>query len=171
MRLILALALALLAAPAAAQQQPDPAFDIFPTRDCVEAGGGAACIGRAAESCQTQPGGETTVVMSFCFWKELGWWDARLNAVYGRLMEQERAIDAEIAALSGAPPASRADALRAMQRAWILFRDAACDYARSQWGGGTGGGPATHACLMHETARQALRLERTLDAEAPGVGR
>ncbi|RDC71936.1 DUF1311 domain-containing protein [Rhodovulum sp. 12E13] len=164
-------ALALLAAPTAAQQQPDPAFDIVPTRDCIEAGGARACIGRAAESCQAQPGGETTVVMSFCFWKELEWWDARLNAVYGRLMAQEQRIDAEIAGLSDAPPASRADALRAMQRAWIPFRDAACDYERSQWGGGTGGGPATYACLMHETARQTLRLERTLGAEAPVVGR
>ncbi len=161
----LVFALALLAAPAAAEQQADPAFDIAPTRDCVEAGGGDACIGRAAETCQTQPGGETSVVMSFCFWKEHEWWDARLNAVYRRLMEQEQRIDAEIAELSAAPPAARADALRAMQRAWLPFRDAACDYERSQWGGGTGGAPATHACLMDRTARQTLLLERHLDGE------
>ena len=46
-----------------------------------------------------------------------------------------------------------------MQRAWIGWRDATCDYERAQWGGGTGGGPATVACLMRLTGEQALYLE------------
>ena len=53
-------------------------------------------------------------------------------------------------------------ALRAMQRAWIGFRDATCDYERSLWGGGTGGGPATAACLMRMTGEQTLYLERMM---------
>jgi uncharacterized protein YecT (DUF1311 family) len=45
-----------------------------------------------------------------------------------------------------------AEALRDMQRAWIAYRDASCDYERAQWGGGTGGGPATAGCLMRTRA-------------------
>jgi uncharacterized protein YecT (DUF1311 family) len=49
-----------------------------------------------------------------------------------------------------------------MQRAWIGYRDAACAYEESQWGGGTGGGPASVDCAMRLTARQALALEARL---------
>jgi uncharacterized protein YecT (DUF1311 family) len=134
-------------------------FDPAPTADCVAAGGEEACIGRAADACMAQPGGGTTVGMGFCADRERGWWDARLNAVYGQLMALEKALDSEMAEIGATVP-PRAEALRAMQRAWIPFRDAACDYERAQWGGGTGGGPATYLCLMHQTARQTLLLER-----------
>ena len=59
----------------------------------------------------------------------------------------------------GLEVASVAEALRAMQRAWIVYRDAACDYERAQWAGGTGGGPATAACLMQQTGVRTLELE------------
>ena len=52
-----------------------------------------------------------------------------------------------------------ADALREMQRAWIVFRDKACTYEASLWQGGTGRGPAAINCLMQQTARQALSLD------------
>lgn len=155
---LLLLLVAPVAAPAVAQELR---FDAGPTAGCVAGGGEAACIGRAAETCMSQPGGDTTVGMGFCADRERAWWDARLNAVYGRLMAQEEGIDAELKEIGAtAPP--RAESLRAMQRAWIPFRDAACDYERAQWGGGTGGGPATYLCLMHQTARQTLLLERYL---------
>lgn len=148
----------LLAAPALAQ---DLVFDPALTADCVAAAGVAeagACIGRSAEACFTDTeGGQSTLGISACLERELAWWDGRLNDAYGRL----RAIDAdEDADPSGfAPPVTRVEALRAMQRAWIAFRDATCDYERAQWGGGTGGGPATIGCLMRMIARQSLYLE------------
>ncbi len=46
-----------------------------------------------------------------------------------------------------------------MQRAWIGFRDAKCGYEAAQWGGGTGAGPASVTCHLHETARQMLYLQ------------
>lgn len=107
------------------------------------------------------PDGGTTVGMGFCLGAEWEWWDARLNATYKQLMEQHKAADAEMAA-AGATVPSLADALRAMQRAWLPFRDAACDYERANWGGGTGAGPATAGCLMVQTGRQALSLEARL---------
>ena len=49
-----------------------------------------------------------------------------------------------------------------MQRAWIAWRDAACLYEVSQWGGGTGGGPAGADCMMRLAGEQALALEDRL---------
>jgi uncharacterized protein YecT (DUF1311 family) len=55
-----------------------------------------------------------------------------------------------------------APALQEMQRAWIAFRDTTCQYEVTQWGGGTGSGPAFADCRMRTTARQALTLEDRL---------
>lgn len=118
-----------------------------------------ACIGASANACMSDtPGGETTVGMGGCLDRELQYWDARLNASYKKQMAQAKAIDAEMADLGATVP-SQADALREMQRAWIPYRDAKCSYSYSQWGGGSGGGPAFLSCMMSETAEQALYLE------------
>jgi uncharacterized protein YecT (DUF1311 family) len=104
------------------------------------------------------PGGDTTIGMIDCLGAENAYWDARLNAAYTARMVESRQADDETARLASAA-ASLADALRAMQRAWIDYRDATCLHEQAQWRGGSGGGPATMACHMVETARQALRLE------------
>ena len=96
--------------------------------------------------------------MSACFEAERVYWDTRLNAAYGQARAKAKTADAEMKALGSAAP-SQAEALRAMQRSWIAYRDATCDYERSLWGGGTGGGPATVSCHMYLTARQARYLE------------
>ena len=117
-----------------------------------------ACIGASANACMATDAGGTTVGMGACLSRELSYWDDRLNAAYGVAMAAARATDTEMADLgSAAPP--QAPALREMQRAWIKFRDAKCDHARSLWGGGTGGGPAIVDCLMQTTGAQALYLE------------
>ena len=155
---------------AALAQSPD--FKIKPelTEQCLEGKKGNArfeCIGVAAEECQANNfGGESTVGMGFCFGAEWEWWDGRLNAAYGKLVARETADDKDMADLSYVP--KKLPALKQMQRAWIPYRDALCEYEAVQWGGGTGGGPATSACLMGETARQAMILE---DRIAEGEGR
>ncbi|MEO0829509.1 MAG: lysozyme inhibitor LprI family protein [Pseudomonadota bacterium] len=136
-------------------------FDATPTAQCLLDGNGEACIGRAAELCVTLPGNGTTIGLGYCYGEELAWWDSRLNAVYVDLRAKERATDAEMAGSTLNLP-SQAEALKAMQRAWISYRDAACEYEYSQWSGGTGGGPASAACQMELTARQTLWLERYL---------
>jgi uncharacterized protein YecT (DUF1311 family) len=151
------------AVPAVAQ---DLSFSSQATDDCFAAGGTAeTCIGASAQACMVEnDGGYSTVAMGFCFDKERAYWDEALNAAYRELMRQVEATDAENAEY--APNAPRqADALREMQRAWITYRDRRCDYERSLWGGGTGGGPAQLACLMSETAHQALYLEEQLGGE------
>jgi uncharacterized protein YecT (DUF1311 family) len=157
-----ALLVALAAAPAAGQELP---FSTEPTESCLAAAADRpardACVGRSADACTDTPDGSTTVGMGFCYGKELAFWDTRLNAAYGALMAIEEAGDAELKEYEPTAP-SPAAALGDMQRAWIGYRDAACDYERSQWGGGTGGGPATADCLMRLTAAQALALEDRL---------
>lgn len=148
-------ALVLLPAPVVAK---DLVFDIAPVTACLAAGGGEDCAGKAAEHCiEATPGGYTTVGMGACANREREWWDARLNVVYKNLRAKLRAQDAEAASYSSYAP-KQAEALLAMQRAWIGFRDTKCDFERSQWGGGTGGGPAAVSCHLHETARQTLYL-------------
>ena len=155
------LALALMASPAAAQ---DLIFSPQATQACLAStqsyDARHACIGASAERCISDtPGGDSTYGMSGCLSAELDYWDARLNAAYAEVIGSARAMDADMAEI-GATVASQEEALRAMQRAWITFRDARCAYEASTWGGGTGAGPATADCLMEETARQTLTLLR-----------
>jgi len=154
--------LVLAAAPAAAQ---DLHFEIDDTVACLDGAGTwvemESCIGAAANACMsaTDMGG-TTIGMSDCMDREFTWWDEQLNEVYGQLRTKEQAEDAEYSDLPGA--VNQAEALRDMQRAWISFRDTTCDYERAQWGGGTGGGPATVGCLLRTTGEQTVYLQSML---------
>ncbi len=152
------LAFAVVQAPASAQEFE---FDAGPAEICRD----AACAGLAADLCMRRNvGGETTVGMGGCLSRELEVWDGRLNAAYGSLRDAYGISDAELAELGSSAP-SRADALRDAQRAWIPFRDANCALEAAQWGGGTGGGPATVSCLLSMTAERALALELRLEEE------
>ncbi len=152
----------------AAELPAEPAFSPSATDGCVSEAvanspglgghGVLDCVGRAAAACMMSPGGDTTTGMMDCLEGELGYWDSRLNAAYAERIKVAQAQDAEAQTLRSVA-ASVEDSLRAMQRAWLPFRDASCLYEQAQWMGGTGGGPATLACHMQETARQALKLE------------
>lgn len=155
-------ALALLAAPVAAQ---DLSYSDQATQLCLDTAQTAqarvACIGKSSSACMEGPGGSSTVGMGGCLDRELSFWDKLLNANYQSTMAQARKADAEAEEYQS-DLASQAEALREMQRAWVAYRDAACTYERTTWGGGTGGGPATLACLMDLTGRQALKLQPEL---------
>ncbi|MEO3413809.1 lysozyme inhibitor LprI family protein [Roseovarius sp. CAU 1744] len=162
---LLTLALVFLAGSASAQ---DLVFSPAQTESCLASSAPEQqrlCFGLSAQACMSAtPGGHTTVGMAGCLDAERQYWDNRLNAAYQSRMAQAKAVDAEMAEL-GATVSSQADALREMQRAWIPFRDGKCGFEYSQWGGGTGGGPAITACLMNETGEQTLYLENS------GLGR
>ena len=152
MRFVLAILL-LVAAPVFAQ---DIDYSDASTEACLQEALGPserhACIGASANQCTIKtPGGSATVVVGACFDRELQFWDARLNEVYAQLRAQQADME----------PARNAN-LQAMQRAWITYRDARCDYELVQWGGGTGGIPALIACLMQSTAEQVFVLEQSL---------
>ena len=130
---------------------------------CLEAGGGRDCIGASAEACmEATEGGYSTVVMNGCLAAEHEWWDAELNARYGELQARARRIDAQPQPEGMPPRPSDAQALRDMQRAWIAFRDAGCQYDALQWFGGTGASTAYLACQMRMTGEQALTLRGLL---------
>ncbi|MFK7752027.1 MAG: lysozyme inhibitor LprI family protein [Sedimentitalea sp.] len=147
--------------PVAAQ---DLIYSDQATRSCLGQASDArqqeSCAGQSARVCMSAtPGGQSTAAMSGCLDRELTFWDGLLNSYYQSALSRARQFDQEQSQY-GAVGQTLEDALRAMQRAWIPFRDASCDFARVQWGGGTGGGPATLTCLMEHTARQALVVGR-----------
>lgn len=82
--------------------------------------------------------------------------DAELNAAYGPAMDMARAIDS--AGTFGAVPA--ATLLRDAQRAWIAFRDAACDAEATMARGGTMQSMLFYNCLERLTRARTgdLRL-------------
>lgn len=152
--------LTLTATPASAQEL---VYSFAPTQECLDAADGRLakrdCVGLSAATCmEDTEGGGSTVGMGGCFNAEWQSWDAWLNETYPAMMGRYRFDDAQNReAGSMAPPV--ADALQGMQRAWMSYRDGACSFEASLWGGGTGGGPAYVACLMDRTAEQVLYLE------------
>lgn len=157
------LALVVLMAPAQADDA-GPAIDPALVTDCLDAAGqgdgpAEACIGLAASACMEQPGGFSTYGMNQCLGQEYDLWDGLLNTRYREVMAGARQADAEIAGL-GHTASEQAPALRDAQRRWIDWRDAACSYEYSRWGGGTGGGPAGTQCMLTLTARQVLWLDQ-----------
>lgn len=122
-----------------------------------------ACVGESANACMADTEGDsTTVAMGGCLDRERQFWDDRLNTAYSDLMAMYTSADAEAEAENWSTPA-QAPTLKAMQRAWIGYRDARCDFERAKWSGGTGGSPATAQCLMRVTAEQTLVLIDGLD--------
>lgn len=163
-----ALALVLLMATPAMAQDPEwPPFDASLLDSCLDRTTSeaaetdppeyAVCIGAASGPCMESPSGYSTAGMSYCLGKEYDLWDAKLNESYGLVMTAAKASDAETAKIgSSADP--QAPLLQKMQRDWIAYRDSACNFEMSRWGGGTGGGPASVDCMLQLTAQQYLRL-------------
>ena len=160
MRVLLALGLAALAFPAAAEGLK---FSPRAVETCIAQGGWRDCIGTAANACMEETeGGYTTPGMAGCLDAEREYWDGELNAAYGELRARAQQFDAD-PPIEGLPPRpSSVDALRDMQRAWIAFRDASCRYEQLQWWGGTGASGAYTGCLMRLTGEQALTLRSYL---------
>ena len=151
--------LALLAGPALAQEEPHYDPDVL--RTCLAATDWGDCISVAADACLATDAGSTTLGVGYCYnaaWED---WDKRLNETYAEAVRQARDLDADNAE-GPYDLASSEEALRTAQRAWIAFRDAACEYEGTRWSGGTGGGPASAQCLMDLTARQTVFLRDRL---------
>ncbi|MDO5706627.1 MAG: lysozyme inhibitor LprI family protein [Paracoccus sp. (in: a-proteobacteria)] len=152
----------MLALPVAAQDAPARDYDGGILTACLAEHTGddrLSCIGKASDPCMDS----STVGMVGCLAQETDQWDGLLNAAYQVLTADAENADKELEGTGLTVPLS-APALQQMQRAWIAFRDAACDYEAATWQGGTGAGPAAQHCLMDLTARQALRLKDQADA-------
>lgn len=108
------------------------------------------CVGDTTEACQTHPKNFSTVNATRCVAAEHEAWDGVLNEAYGRAME----------ALSG----SARTQLREAQRAWIDYRDAACDVWPAIFEGGSVGRLFLLDCLADQTGRRAIDLLMIADA-------
>ncbi|MFB2934189.1 lysozyme inhibitor LprI family protein [Aerosakkonemataceae cyanobacterium BLCC-F154] len=76
--------------------------------------------------------------------------DQKLNQVYQKLLLRL--------------PASRKQKLILAQRAWITFRDANCEFERSQFEGGTMAPAAKAGCLANLTKTRTAQIEKYLEA-------
>lgn len=143
----------------------DVRYSDQPLEACLQAATTAredqGCIGLASQACQNANDlGGTTVGMVACGGREAEFWDRKLNEIYGTLVKKAEANDREMKEIGATVPLIL-PALRDMQRAWITYRDRTCDYEYSQWGGGTGGGPAIVACQSRMTALQYIYLKHS----------
>ena len=158
--------LTLIAAPLAAQEI-DSARVLANVRACFDAAdatmsGKQACIGEAALLCMDETeGGYSTLGQSQCQQAEAEAWDVLLNEQYRVAMDFAKGGDADE---TEAVFARRAETLRAMQRAWIPFRDAKCAAEYAKWGMGSMRNIAGSGCLMQTNAEQTIQLWGMYDA-------
>lgn len=99
----------------------------------------------------------TTVDIVTCFAASRAQSDADLNRTYAQIVSVLDADDRQ--------------RLRKAERAWLVYRDAACEAEYRLWNGGTGGPPAQLACIDGETRRHLAYLRRTYRLRLQRLGR
>lgn len=150
---------ALLATPAAAQTVPG--FDVAPTSDCAATGGGATCVGLAAQDCMPADPADSAG-MEACLRAEADWWQGELDTAYAAALVHMQGRDS---ATWEEPPPSMAEALRDMQRAWLAYRDSRCDLARLRWWQSAAAPAQQLVCQMQVTAEQIAVLQGLVAAD------
>lgn len=120
----------------------------------------AECIGILSQNCMArEEGGETTFGMTQCLSSETEVWDVFLNDEYRQTMAWAKAMDADEAEVF--PEfANRADALKKAQRAWLVYRDAACDLEYARGGSGSIRQLYGAGCFMQMTAQRTIELKQ-----------
>jgi uncharacterized protein YecT (DUF1311 family) len=146
---LIAAALALIAAPASAQAQKPTARQSAAIRDCaakakddVDAGERKCLFKLVAAPCVAAA--RNDVAEADCFRTEAAIWDSLLNDNYTRLiaeLDEQQTVKA-----------------KAMQRAWIAYRDTTCGFHDDKIQG-TMSLRLHAACETRETARRALLLD------------
>jgi uncharacterized protein YecT (DUF1311 family) len=147
---VLALLVVAAAVPAEAQTRKPTAREIAAIRDCaiktkddVDAGEGRCLFKLVADPCMGPPGSAADRVMADCFQIEGAIWDELLNENYKSLLGE---LDDNQTAKA-----------RAMQRAWVAYRDTTCGFYGDKIQG-TMAGFMEAACVTRETARRAMLL-------------
>ena len=162
--------------PLAALLPPQPArampadlarVDTAAIEACIAAattqGGVYDCAGRGQDACVAnlreayKDVGPVESAPVLCLKVEAEYWDKRLTTGYDALV-----------GIESGRSAARLGALRAMERAWIAFRDDRCAYETLANGGGTGGDQAGPLCLLQETARQSALIDAMLHDRGHG---
>jgi uncharacterized protein YecT (DUF1311 family) len=145
-----ALVVVMMTAPADAQSRRATAQEIAAIRDCatknkddLDAGEQRCLFKLVADRCSDPPDRAADAVLTDCFRIEGAIWDTLLNENYKNLLDE---LDDEKKAKA-----------RAMQRAWVAYRDTTCGfyYDKIQ---GTMANMMIAACSARETARRAMLL-------------
>lgn len=113
-------------------------------RDDLDAGEQQCLFKLVADPCMGDPGSASDGQMADCYEIEGAVWDALLNDNYKSL-------------LAGLDQDQTAKA-RAMQRAWLAYRDTTCQFYYDKIHGSMAG-MMTAACITRETARRAMLLD------------
>ena len=118
------------------------------------------CIGLMSGNCMArEEQGETTYGMATCTASETEVWDRFLNDEYRQTMTYMKALDKDDEELF--PEfANRADALKKAQRAWLVYRDAACDLEYAMPGAGSLRHLTGTGCVMQMTAERTIELKQ-----------
>ena len=146
----LAIAVALAAASAHAQSRKPTTQEVAAIRNCatqykdnVDEGERQCVFNLVAEPCIKRPEAASTFGTANCYRVEWVIWDNLLNenfkTLMGSLDEQQNAK------------------LKAMQHAWIAYRDTTCNFYMDKIQG-TMAQPMGAACATRETARRAMLL-------------
>lgn len=109
----------------------------------------------AAEDAIDCDNASSTVEMNFCSDEAFQEADAKLNAVYKKVLAHIAEADLE-------KPYDRDSwekAMRESQRAWVAFRDADCKGAvPMEWSGGSGTSAAVNGCMTEKTEARTKEL-------------
>ena len=138
-------------APAQAQSRKPTAREIAAIRDCaakdkddVDAGEQQCLFKLVADPCMGPPGNGPDAAMADCYAIEGAIWDELLNENYKKLL--------------GTLDDEQSGKARAMQRAWIAYRDSTCQFYDDKIQGSMS--IMMHAaCNTRETARRAMLLD------------
>ncbi len=133
-----------------AQSRQPTAQEVAAIRDCatknrdnLDAGEQGCLFKLVADPCMGDPGSKSDGQMADCYEIEGAVWDDLLNANYKTLLGE---LDADQTAKA-----------KAMQRAWIAYRDTTCQFYYDKIQGSMAG-MMIAACTTRETARRALLL-------------
>ena len=117
-------------------------------------GGDAECASLMTEACiAAGPGHDTTCGLNSCTAFLCRLWDDELNRLWPRLLARQSAAEAEV--------------LRARQRAWIAERDAGCEAAAAEMGGGSAATFTLDGCLQNRTEERVAEFRDMLEIAAP----
>ena len=111
----------------------------------------ATCIGAIEDSCVARLSDRSESALIDCASREHGFWDRLLNPSYKQVLAGGSAAEDE--------------ALRAVQRQWLAWRDARCDARAVPRAGAVSARLAGIRCVAEETALRAIDLDRMAGGE------
>jgi uncharacterized protein YecT (DUF1311 family) len=136
--------------PGQAQSRKPTAAEVAAIRDCatknqddLDAGEQQCLFKLVATPCLGPPGSAADAAMADCYGIEGAIWDGLLNENYKTLL--------------GTLDAGQTTAARAMQRAWVTYRDSTCQFYDAKIRGSMSV-MMDAACVTRETARRAMLL-------------